>query len=124
MLIDRGLPEEACQAALARLVLVMPFWSIEAWCYQNTDVAIRLCHEHHSGADVSLFQRWQQDRTALDDVPKPKDTACLRDRHNRELSSQGFPADDVYLAGTSFAAAVDALASIPDLRAALTRACA
>lgn len=36
VLMDRGVPQADREAALFRLVLVMPFWCIEAWCYQNT----------------------------------------------------------------------------------------
>lgn len=109
------------RARMARLKTVVPFYSIEAWLFQNTREAIRLCEVHHGGRDVEKFQAWAQDRTALDEVLKPKEAVRLGAAHNLDLASNGFPARDVRAAGKSFAAVVDALSQDAELHAALAR---
>lgn len=96
-------------ALLARLRLIMPFYSVEAWLYQNIDVAIALCHAHHGGKDADRFARWKEHRHELDELPRPKDALCLQDKHNKELAERAYPAQAVYEVGASFAAAVDSL---------------
>jgi len=34
-------------SALERLALLVPFWSVESWLFQNTSEALRICQEHH-----------------------------------------------------------------------------
>lgn len=106
---------------LSRLRIVMPFYSIEAWVYQNTREAQRLCQEHYTGRDVEHFQAWAEDRTLLDEVHQPKEQVCLKDMHNLELATMGFPAREVYVAGKSFAAAVEGLKQCAELLQALAR---
>jgi recombinational DNA repair ATPase RecF len=67
------------------------------------------------------FQTWASDRTALDEVPKPKEAVCLGAAHNLELASHGLPAREVRAAGKSFAATVEALSQDAELCAALAR---
>ncbi len=109
------------RARLARLKTVVPFYSIEAWLFQNTREAIRLCEEHYNGRDVERFQAWAQNRTELDEVLKPKEAVRLGAGHNLELASNGFPARDVRAAGKSFAAVIAALSEDAELHAALAR---
>lgn len=104
---------------MERLVVLVPFYSIEAWTYQNTQRARALCREHHGGRDVECFDAWERDRTALDEVEQPKRETCLADRHNRDLAESAFPHEQVHAAGTSFRAAVEALRACQDLRDAL-----
>jgi hypothetical protein len=104
---------------MARLVLLVPFYSIEAWTYQNTQRARTLCREHHGGRDVDRFEAWERDRAALDEVEQPKHATCLADRHNRDLAENAFPHREACAAGTSLAAAVEALSACTDLRDAL-----
>lgn len=106
---------------MQRLFILMPFYSIEAWLYQNTSHAIRICQEQYGGRHVERFQEWQANRALLDEVEQIKDAICLGDKHNLELASSAFPHEVVFLAGTSFAAAVDALCACHELRAALAR---
>jgi hypothetical protein len=110
-------------AVMGRLHLLMPFYSIEAWLYQNTREAIRICHAEHAGADVERFEAWEQNRAALEEEEKPKEQVCLRDHHNLALAKSGFPASEVYDARTSLTEAVDGLLDCADLTRALDRTC-
>jgi len=96
----------------------MPYYTIEAWLYQNTDVAIRLCQEKYQGQDVQKFLHWQSNRVQLDEEVEELHV-CLGKKHNLELASSGYPARAVYEAKGSFYAAVEALGACSDLRAAL-----
>jgi hypothetical protein len=113
--------EARAHARLTRLKTVVPFYSIEAWLFQNTHEAIRLSQESYGGRDVEQFQSWAQDRTALDEVLKPKETVSLGAAHNLDLASNGFPTREVHAAGKSFASTVDALKQDGELRDALAR---
>lgn len=107
------------EARMTRLKTVVPFYSIEAWLFQNTREAIRLCQEHYNGSDIAQFEAWAQDRAALDEVLKPKETVRLGAGHNLELASNGFPTREARAVGKSFAAVVEALGQDTDLREAL-----
>jgi hypothetical protein len=111
--------EEEIGRYLGRMVLVMPYYTIEAWLYQNTDVAIRLCQEKYQGRDVQTFLDWQKDRARLDDEVEALDV-CLRKRHNLELASSSYPSQQVHDANASFHGAVEALRACTDLRGALS----
>lgn len=113
------MPEAEAAKRLKRLRLLVPHYSIEAWLYQHVDAAIRLCHQHYNGHSVERFEEWRKDHGALDEVGKPKEAVCLGARHNAELAGSGYPADDVYKAGKSWAAAVDSLLDCDELCAAL-----
>ena len=111
-------PEQRARA-LARLITVVPFYSVEAWLFQNTAVATGLCMKHHGGAHAADFDAWASDRGALDEVVKPKEVACLHDKHNRDLATENFPAQVVHGAEKSFFAAVETFRACVDLRGAL-----
>ncbi|MFE8604915.1 hypothetical protein [Archangium violaceum] len=113
--------EARANARMARLKAVVPFYSIEAWLFQNTREAIRLCQERYSGRDVEQFHAWARDRTSLDEVLKPKEAVCLGAAHNLDLASTGFPAREVQAAGRSFTAVVEVLSQDAELREALAR---
>lgn len=111
-------PEEI-ESMLARLLPIVPFYSIEAWLYQNTDVAIRICREKYQGRDIGKFERWKHDRTLLDDVHQPKEQTCLKGAHNVECARQGFPAEEVRTAARSYAETVQLLQECEALKAVL-----
>lgn len=104
--------------AMARLLVWMPFYSIEAWLFQNHEEARRLCHATGCGRHDETLAEWAQDRGALDEVEKPKEALCFRDRHNLVLAKR-FPAEEVRAAGKSYATVVAALESCPGLADAL-----
>jgi hypothetical protein len=114
LLLTRGVHGQPMSAPeveilLKRLRLLVPFYSIEAWLYQNIEVAIALCHAHHGGKDADRLASWRECRHELDELHQPKNELCLQDRHNKELAERAYPASAVYQAGASFAAAVDSL---------------
>jgi hypothetical protein len=79
------------EAAMKRVLIVVPHYSIESWLYQNTEEAIRICHTQYAGKDVAQFESWAADRKQLDEVLKPKEAVCLKDKHNHVLATTNFP---------------------------------
>jgi len=118
--LDEDALIQAKEAALVRLLRLTPFWCIEAWLYQNTALVHRLCKQH-CGAHLDQIKGWAADRGGLDEIPTPKTAICVGSKHNAELSQRQFPAEAVFAADKSFAAAVMALLDCPDLCAALAR---
>lgn len=121
-LISRGLPCGASevQRRLDRICPVTPFYSIEAWLYQNTTRARELC-ERGCGRHLELIERWERDRGLLDELTKPKRRLCIGSERNAELA-EGFTAalaDALYELGKSFHAAVERLQRCPGIRDAL-----
>jgi hypothetical protein len=112
--------EDEVNQLLTRLVDVVPYYSIEAWLYQNTRDAIALCDNHCNGADVGQFKRWAADRSLLDEVERPKDNIRLGSRFNEQLAS-GIPAEDVLAVGKSWAAVVERLRNCEALRCDLRK---
>ncbi|WP_437735651.1 hypothetical protein [Sorangium sp. So ce1335] len=111
---------QAGAAALTRLLRLTPFRSIEAWLYQNTAEARRLC-QATCGRHVEKIDRWASDRGALDELDDPKAELCLGSEHHLDLAQRAFPADEVFRANKSYAAAVIGLLDCSDLCAALAR---
>lgn len=107
-------------SALERLALLVPFWSIESWLFQNTAEALRICQEHHPRYDSAIpqFTAWSRSPTDLDEQERPKRAVCFHDRYNARLA-QGLPAGRLQRLGLSFAATL-ARADRPGLRDALT----
>ncbi|WP_375769534.1 hypothetical protein NR798_01220 [Archangium gephyra] len=114
---DAAVPGER----MKRLRLLVPFYSIEAWLYQNTREARRLCEEEGCKQCPVKLAGWEEDRASLDEETKPKERLCFQDKHNAHLASSGFPARDVYDAGASFTRAVDGLLECDELTTALER---
>jgi hypothetical protein len=118
--VDEESLQRDIEAALGRMLRLTPFYSIEAWLYQNTAEARKLC-ETHCGKHLSTITDWEQDRGQLDEVLKPKrdDFSCLGARHNRALAENGFPAQAAFDAGKSYAHAVLAMLDNKELTGAL-----
>lgn len=104
---------------MSRLIVLLPFYSIEAWVYQNIKRARELCRIYHGGRHVQQFDDWERDRAALDEIEKPKEVGCLQSKHNRDLAENAFPHKEAHAAGASFRAAVEALRACQDLCDAL-----
>lgn len=111
---------EPAESVIDRVLLLAPHYSIEAWLYQNTHSAIRLCRTKYGGADTTKFEGWAKDRAALDEVDRPKEQTCLRDQHNEELAGPRYPTEDVFDAGASLAATAMKMSACHDLCAALS----
>ncbi|MEZ4393742.1 MAG: hypothetical protein R3A48_21945 [Polyangiales bacterium] len=115
-------------AMMARLSVIAPHYAIEAWLYQATDRAARLCVSRAcAGRHVAQYQAWARARPALDELGDLKrlrtehDLHCLRGDDKNELA-RGFPAQAVWEAGSSYTAWVDALLRDEALLAALRHA--
>lgn len=106
-------------ATMARLLLVVPFYSIESWLFQNTDEGKRLCLEKYGGKDADKFEEWASNRKKLDEVQKPKETICFRDKYNATLAKQKFPFDEAHNVGKSLKHAVATWEKCKDLKKAL-----
>lgn len=95
---------------MMRYIRLVPYREIEAWLYQNTRVATRLCQANPAcrGAHTAKIESWAADRGLLDEIERPAKELCFAKKHNSELA-QGYPTADVVAAGKSLAAAYDAL---------------
>jgi len=105
---------------MARLCLLVPFYSLESWLYQNTRKGRELCEANHRAEHLDTFAEWEVDRALLDEVAEPKESCCLADRHNATLA-EAYPAREVYAVGKSFTHAVESLKGCEDLRRALAK---
>ncbi|MGB1275270.1 MAG: hypothetical protein ACPG77_05920 [Nannocystaceae bacterium] len=105
---------------IKRLICIMPFYSIEAWLFQNTDVVRRLCRKYYQDRGLEQVLEWENQRSLLDEIIKIKKQSGLpfADKHNLELSI-GFPGEVVEDVGTSFQAVVNELRNCKELVAAL-----
>jgi hypothetical protein len=127
--LEEELPARAPSAQVSermrRLRILVPFYSIEAWLFQNTREARRLCTEKGCGQCHPKLDAWERDRASLDEVEQPKKNAaeglCLHDKYNAHLASSGFPATQVYEARASFALAVDELLECDELTVLLEK---
>jgi hypothetical protein len=109
---------------LERILLIVPFYSIEAWLYQNTSEALRLYAQHYRThqADIAQFQQWRQQPELLDEVNQPKGAVSIADRFNLELASRSFPAQRVFDVRKSFYQSVERLRACQPLCRALEAA--
>ena len=103
---------------LQRLIIVEPFYSIEAWLYQNVTELRRWYTKHHpqAGDDLQHLDEWENDRCLLDEIAKIKESLRIGSQHNLELARQQFPSKEVLKAGKSFAACVERLQDCAPLR--------
>jgi hypothetical protein len=103
---------------------MVPFYSIESWLLQATSTARKLCASHPNAHEtLERLAEWERDRGLLDEVVKPKEATCLRDKHNAALAD-GLTRREVEAmraADKSFAAFVTALEGAHDLSGYLGR---
>lgn len=94
---------------IEQLVMLVPFWSVESWLFQNTEEALRICAETHPRykSAVSHFERWRDYPQDLDEHEQPKDSVKFGAKYNRRLAENGFPAKRLRQLGLSFAHAVE-----------------
>lgn len=112
---DSNAPSER----MKRLRLLVPFYSIEAWVYQNTREARHLCEEEGCKQCHVKIAEWEKNRASLDDVTHPKGELCFQDKYNAHLAASGFPAREVFEAEASFTRAVEGLLECDELTTAL-----
>ncbi len=68
-----------------------------------------------------MIDEWEANRGALDEISKPKEVFCLKDRCNHELASHGFPHEQAFAVGKSYAETVMGLLECADLCTAIVR---
>lgn len=107
--------EEELQAALARLLLLTPFYCIEAWAYYNTRRLRRLC----TPEEQAMVDGWEEHAGSVEEVERPWALVSAGKRHNRALAEDHFPARRALEAGRSFADTVGKLRENPALMAVL-----
>jgi len=117
------LTDEQVEAALERLLVLAPCYSIESWLYQATKELLSYCRQRHDVEEhVRRIESWASDRTLLDEVSQPKKDhvlSCIGDRYNEELA-RAFPAAEVRLAERSFFESVERLRKCSSLIEALS----
>lgn len=80
---------ERVERSLRRVLPIVPYYSIEAWLFQNTDELRACCREHPAAAASSCLERcdaWSNDRALLDEVRKPKEAVCVGSAANARLA--------------------------------------
>jgi hypothetical protein len=106
---------------MSRLLVLVPFWCIEAWLFQNGVEARRHCPDPEH-ACARRLDAWSAARDRLDEEPTPKELLCFTSRHNLALAGAEFPAEAVALVGKSYADALAVLRGCAPFVAALHRA--
>lgn len=118
----RGLPSDdaAIDERLRRICPITPYYSIEAWLFQNTARARDLC-QRGCGKHLEIIDEWERDRALLDEIAKPKEQLCFKGRKNHELAESftAALANEVHEVGKSFFETVERLRDCPGLREAL-----
>jgi hypothetical protein len=120
----KGARISAAQASYCiqeKLFRLIPFYSIESWLFQNIDCAEQISLEQYDAANADEFAEWRQDRAQLDEHHQPKDTICLKAKHNLALVTTAYPAQKVYEARRSFWWSVKQMEGSWALRCALDR---
>lgn len=114
--------QSAVRERMTRYILVVPYRELEAWLYQNTDVAERLCLDNPNcrGGHVDKLNHWRSDRRLLDELPNPPTALCLGKSHNRALAAN-FPVASVIRAGKSLAACLKSMRRCNALQRVLRR---
>ncbi|MBL8617174.1 MAG: hypothetical protein JNM72_16310 [Deltaproteobacteria bacterium] len=85
--LERALGADA-PACLPRLLLLRPFYSVEAWLYLNRDQVDALVRAGEAPAAAQAWLDGALREGALDHVEKPKDACPLGDAHNATLTTQ------------------------------------
>lgn len=111
-----GISAEEADEKLKRVCLFAPYYSIEAWTFQNLTKLATLSSNANFQRHV---KRWKADRALIEEEPKIKDLAPFGSKHNAELASQSFPSAEVYEVGKSYTTTVDSLRVVPGLDEAL-----
>ena len=89
--------------AAARLLHVVPHYSIEAWLFQN----IERCRYYGKPGDHALLDAWEKNPAALDEVLMPKESLTFRSRYSHDLATTNFPIQRLHAAKASFVACAE-----------------
>ncbi len=107
-LLGTHMPAEKLDELMSKLLVLKPFYCLEAWTYQNFARARALCEELGNPPGSELLDAWETDPGLLDEVVGVPNVFPLKKHHNVALTEKGYPADRVYELGKSFTASVDA----------------
>lgn len=114
-----GLQGDALVAALARLVEVVPHYSMEAWLCLNAAELRRLAAvEAVPPAVQTKLTAWNLNPATLQEIHKIKDDGWPHDKHNLSLAN-GWSASHAVKHSDSFADLVTKLRNLDDVRAVL-----
>lgn len=116
----RGRAPEEIDALLANFVPLHPFVEIESWLFHNCEV-IRRIYERRGAPMPPCVAAWEERPELLDEVKDPKEELPKCEGHNRDLAEGAFPAERVYVLGSSFYEAVEALRGCAPLLDGLRR---
>jgi len=121
-LSHRGRNDIEIDACLAKFLPLHPFREIEAWLFHNTDELYKLYQRRHRPTPACVSE-WRSDPALLDEEPQPKKRCTLGSTENTELARRLSRShlEAMRAQGTSFAQAVETLASCESLRAGLRR---
>jgi hypothetical protein len=114
-------PTEDADRTLGRLIPMVPYYSIEAWYYQNSREAIKICRKRHRPSDVAGFEAWAAQRDRLDEIEQIAENCCLGKKYNYALAKtfSRQVLDDTCAVRKSLAAFVDSLVAHQELQTAL-----
>lgn len=112
---DRGQPSRR-----DHLLLVLPYYCVEAWLYQNiSELRALTAHLPATHEDHRTLAAWEADPGSLDEVHGPKEALSIRDRHNLQLARK-LPGRKLLEVGKSFAATAARWRACQPLVAALS----
>jgi len=106
---------------MSKLLVLRPFYCLEAWTYQNFARARSICAELGKPPGSELLDDWEAEPGLLDEVVGLPGVFPLKKHYNVELTATGYPADRVYAIGKSFTASVEAALSCKPLLDALSQ---
>jgi len=119
LLKEKGLNDDAVAIRLARLKLVVPFYSMESWLYTSRAECIGYCRSTCPGvADCPTFFDAAQSPNGFDEVDAIKGVVCFGSRFNLELANI-FPVADAYDHNCSYADFANQLIGCTQLAGAL-----
>jgi len=105
------------------LILLCPFYSIEAWLYQNLTelpaIAATLSAPNRDRL-LALIQEWEEDPTRIEQIENPKVVCPLKAEHNLRLAIKSWPAAQIYERNQSFAESVERMRASKTLLEGLT----
>jgi hypothetical protein len=114
------LSSEEANWLLEKLLLLVPYYSIEAWCFQHTELAATYC-KCRKDCHAKLAS-WAADRGQLDEIQQPKQELCFQSKYNAELAGPGYPLQAVLATEKSLHDALKTLRDCEPLVAALEQA--
>jgi hypothetical protein len=120
VLLEREVGSEEANRRLEKLLLFVPSYSIEAWCFQHTKLASTYC-DCRKDCHAKLAS-WADERGQLDEIRQPKQELCFGSKYNVELAGPGYPLQVVLAAEKSLHDTLKMLRDCAPLVAALEQA--